>query len=133
MDTSFADITPLWDLSQANTFSQLADDDFLALLQKQFPASSSPTLNISGDFATHSIDPQDISRFSLPGFTPPSEDSSPSPPRNGDKHRDDDDDDGYNDRSDLKRKASEDDLEEGPNSKTQHTCEYPLRPRLQSV
>ncbi len=124
MDNNFADITPLWDLSQATTFSQLADDDFLALLQKQFPASTSPTLNLGTEFAPPSVDPNDISRFSLPSFNPPSEDSSPSPPQNqasSSRQRGDDDDE-Y--RSDLKRKASidEDDQEEGPSSKAQHTC-----------
>ncbi|KAF9019357.1 hypothetical protein BDZ89DRAFT_992594, partial [Hymenopellis radicata] len=124
MDNTFADITPLWDLSQATTFSQLADDDFLALLQKQFPASTSPTLNLGTEFAPPSVDPNDISRFSLPSYNPPSEDSSPSPPQNqasSSRQRSEDDDE-Y--RSDLKRKASidEDDLEEGPSSKAQHTC-----------
>jgi AP-1-like transcription factor len=123
MDNTFADITPLWDLSQATTFSQLADDDFLALLQKQFPASTSPTLNLGTEFAPPSVDPNDISRFSLPSYNPPSEDSSPSPPQNqasSSRQRSEDDDE-Y--RSDLKRKASidEDDLEEGPSSKAQHT------------
>lgn len=117
MDLSFADITPPWDLSQATTFSQLADEEFLALLQKQFPTSTSPTLTLSSDFAT-SVDPNDVSRYSMPSYNPPSEDSSPSPPRDS-QQRDDD----MSAERDLKRKASiDDDLDEGPSSKAQHTC-----------
>ncbi|KAK0446471.1 uncharacterized protein EV420DRAFT_1484108 [Desarmillaria tabescens] len=119
---SFPEITPLWDLSQATTFSQLADDDFLALLQKQFPSATNPP-SLSGDFA---VDPQNISRFSLPSLNPPSEDSSPSPPRSGEpsssaRIQDDDDSFVQGDTS-MKRKASSEDLEEGPSQKSQHTA-----------
>ncbi|KAG7450781.1 uncharacterized protein BT62DRAFT_535171 [Guyanagaster necrorhizus] len=120
---SFSEITPLWDLSQATTFSQLADDDFLALLQKQFPSAANPPSNLGGDFA---VDPQSISRFSLPSLNPPSEDSSPSPPRSGEPSssvRNQDDDDSFvQGDSALKRKASDEDLEEGPSQKSQHTA-----------
>ncbi|KAF9455370.1 hypothetical protein BDZ94DRAFT_1230954 [Collybia nuda] len=104
--------TPLWDLSHASSFSQIADDDFLALLQKQFPTGNAAT---NYDY-TDGINPQNISRYSLPSITPPSEDSSPSPPNmNGD---------GGNDEGTdpvLKRKASDEDFEEGPSQKSQHT------------
>ncbi|KAJ6626976.1 hypothetical protein B0H10DRAFT_1997498 [Mycena sp. CBHHK59/15] len=111
MDT-YSDISPLWDLSQASSFSQLPDDDFLALLQKQFPTNTVP---FSADFGgVNGVDPQNISRYSLPSLTPPSVDSSPSPPQqSGSKSPDDD--------PALKRKASDDSLDEGPSQKSQHT------------
>lgn len=109
------DSTPLWDLSHATSFSQIADDDFLALLQKQFPTGNAAT---NYDY-TDGINPQNISRYSLPSITPPSEDSSPSPPNmNGDGGSD-----GGGDPV-LKRKASDEDFEEGPSQKSQHMCEY---------
>ncbi|KAJ7789461.1 hypothetical protein B0H14DRAFT_2472064 [Mycena olivaceomarginata] len=112
MDTYPTEISPLWDLSQASSFSQLPDDDFLALLQKQFPTSAGPY----GDFGgmPNGVNPQTISRYPLPTLTPPSEDSSPSPPQqSGSKSPEDE--------HDLKRKASDDDLSDGPSQKTQHT------------
>lgn len=118
---SYPGVTPLWDLSQATTFSQLPDDDFLALLQKQFPNNS--------DFSTGvfqgSIDPQAIQPFALPGLSPPSDDSSPSPQsgnndrdsRSQSRHRGDAD----GDDSILKRKASADSFDDEPSQKNQHT------------
>jgi AP-1-like factor len=112
---AYSDISPLWDLSQASSFSQLPDDDFLALLSKQFPSAPG---NFSTDFTMNGVNPQTISRYPLPSLTPPSEDSSPSPPQqSGSKSPDDDND------HDLKRKASDDDFDdEGPSHKSQHTC-----------
>ncbi|KAJ6498001.1 hypothetical protein C8R47DRAFT_315670 [Mycena vitilis] len=113
MDSYSAGInSPLWDLSQASSFSQLPDDDFLALLQTQFPSAPD---NYSADFSSmKGVNPQTISRYPLPSLTPPSEDSSPSPPQDsGSKSPEDE--------HDLKRKASDDDFEEGPSSKSQHT------------
>ncbi|KAJ6569545.1 hypothetical protein B0H19DRAFT_1024730 [Mycena capillaripes] len=109
MDTYSADVSPLWDLSQASSFSQLPDDDFLALLQKQFPSSPQYT----ADF-TMGVNPLTISRYPLPSLTPPSEDSSPSPPQqSGSKSPEDE--------HDLKRKASDEDFDdEGPSQKSQH-------------
>ncbi|KAJ7924422.1 hypothetical protein B0H13DRAFT_1601749 [Mycena leptocephala] len=111
---AYSDISPLWDLSQASSFSQLPDDDFLALLSKQFPSAPG---NFSTDFTMNGVNPQTISRYPLPSLTPPSEDSSPSPPQqSGSKSPDDDND------HDLKRKASDDDFDdEGPSHKSQHT------------
>ncbi|KAG6902968.1 hypothetical protein C0995_008541 [Termitomyces sp. Mi166 len=101
--------TPLWDLSQASNFSQLADDDFLALLQKQFPIQDAGYVD--------SINPQSITRLPLPTMTPPSEDSSPSPPNLNDSGGNEEQVD-----SAPKRKASQGDLDdESPSSKTQHT------------
>lgn len=120
---SYSPVTPLWDLSQASNFSQLPDDDFLALLQKQFP-----TGNAGFDTSfNNGINPQSINRYSLPSLTPPSEDSSPSPPNMNDSNKpsptDDRDD---NSDSALKRKASDDDLSEGPSQKNQNTCMYTI-------
>ncbi|KAK7064788.1 BZIP family transcriptional factor [Favolaschia claudopus] len=108
MDTYASDISPLWDLSQATSFSQLPDDDFLALLQKQFPTNPGV---FSADFTMNGVNPQTISRYPLPSLTPPSEDSSPSPPQQNSPEDD----------HALKRKASNEDLEEGPSQKNQHT------------
>ena len=90
---TFVDNTPLWDLSHSSSFSRIDDDDFLALLQKQFP-----TVPHYPD----AINPQSLSHYS--------DDSSPSPPEHP-----------TNDDPALKRKASDDSLDEGPSQKTQHT------------
>jgi AP-1-like factor len=109
----FVDNPPLWDLSHASSFSQLADDDFLALLQKQFPTEGAP-VNSNTNYPD-AINPQNISRYSLASMTPPSEDSSPSPPNLNDTGNDEGADPA------LKRKASDDSMEGGPSQKTQHT------------
>ncbi|RDB29323.1 AP-1-like transcription factor [Hypsizygus marmoreus] len=111
---SYIDGTPLWDLSHASSFSQLADDDFLALLHKQFPTGNAA---VDGGFV-NGVNPQNISRYSLPSITPPSEDSSPSPPNTNN------DGGGNEDSGDpaLKRKASDEDFDEGPSQKAQHTA-----------
>ncbi|KAH8120736.1 hypothetical protein DFH11DRAFT_1500160 [Phellopilus nigrolimitatus] len=126
----------LWDLSLPPSLPSLADDEFIALLQKQFGANnakedSSPIVN---------IDPQNLSRVPpvRPIATPPSEDSSPSPPSASDlpTSRSRRESGAYGDESysrqsdreddpDLKRKASEDDLEDEPSHKSQHRCPFP--------
>lgn len=123
---SYPGVTPLpWDISSVDPtqFSQLPDDDFLALLQKQFP-------NSTDAFNPHSfnvgVDPQSIQPFPLHGLSPPSDDS-PSPPSNNESdsrsqsssRRPRADTDGEDPL--LKRKASQDSLEEEPNSKNPHT------------
>ncbi|KIJ21342.1 hypothetical protein PAXINDRAFT_164871 [Paxillus involutus ATCC 200175] len=124
---NYSTINSLWDLSQApSQFSQLPDDDFLALLQKQFP--SSITESNGNDPNDRSVNPQSIQtqQIPLPGLTPPSDDSSPSPPSNNDPgsrrqsvySRAND-----NEESALKRKASDDNMDPGPSSKNQHTSE----------
>jgi len=113
----FPSINNFWDLSQTpSQFSQLGDDDFLALLQKQFP-NTVPELNPA------SVNPQSIQKPPLPGLTPPSDDSSPSPPSNNSiNHQQSTFSRGNdNEESALKRKASDDDMEEGPSTKNQHT------------
>ncbi|KAF9242361.1 hypothetical protein BU15DRAFT_86923 [Melanogaster broomeanus] len=97
----YPSLNSLWDLAQApSQFSQLPDDDFLALLQKQFPASSAQK-----------------QQQPLPNLTPPSDDSSPSPPNASPIYSRAND----NEDSALKRKASDHDMDPGPSSKNQHT------------
>ena len=113
-------MTPFWDLSQASQFSQLPDDDFLALLQKQFPAVGGD-LAANNTFDRDSVNPRNVTSFPPPTFSPPSEESSPSPPSSSK-----DSTDGRNEEelgeTPLKRKASQDDLDnQGPSHKTQHT------------
>ena len=129
---SFDSVAPLWDFSQAPTsFSQLGDDDFLALLQKQFnPDIGTTALNSLGSLHD-GVDPSKLSNLPPPAPPPPlSDDSSPSPPS---MHSVNDSisscrqsgtyaaGDGDSDDHALKRKASDEDLEEGPSHKTQHT------------
>lgn len=121
---SFPDISPLWDLSQASSFSQLPDDDFLALLQKQFPTDSDHQPNFHVEGFNTAINPQSLTRYPLPTLTPPSEDSSPSPPNmNGNETRERSQSTNDDDPLDpaLKRKASDDDLDDEPSQKNQHT------------
>jgi len=73
----------LWDFSHSPSgFSQLADSDFLALLQKQFNPDPSNAYAIPHDGV---VDPSKITN--LPAAVPPtplSDDSSPSPPSTND-------------------------------------------------
>ncbi|KAF9014916.1 hypothetical protein BDQ17DRAFT_1418052 [Cyathus striatus] len=108
----FQEATPLWDLSHASNFSQLPDDDFLALLQKQFPP-----VNAEQSYAP-GVNPQSISQYPLPSLTPPSEDSSPSPPNLNSQDNSEEPE-----GSAPKRKASSEELQEGPSQKSQHTRE----------
>ncbi|KAL0577393.1 DNA-binding transcription factor yap1 [Marasmius crinis-equi] len=119
---SFTNSSPLFDLSQASTFSQLPDDDFLALLQKQFPGSAHNN-NLFGGF-DNAINPQSLSHFTLPTMSPSSENSSPSPPNTnkGDNKQSSEEAEEQSQESALKRKASDDDFEEGPSQKNQHTA-----------
>jgi hypothetical protein len=96
---------PLWDISQPASFSQLPDDDFLMLLQKQFPVANGNPAALAD-----AVNPQSITPFALPSLSPPSDESSPSSP-----HEDDYD-------PVLKRKASDDGFDDGPSPKSQNTC-----------
>ncbi|KZT24685.1 hypothetical protein NEOLEDRAFT_1242342 [Neolentinus lepideus HHB14362 ss-1] len=139
---TFNGIPSLWDLSQQPvSFSQLPDDDFLALLQKQFVSndshSSSPTTN-SSLFSLNSltspldsVDPQSLTRYSstngISGSPSSSDESSPSPPSfstdpSSRRQSAVFGSSGGQDAHDLKRKASaeEDDVEEGPSRKSAH-------------
>ncbi|KAI0089870.1 hypothetical protein BDY19DRAFT_89397 [Irpex rosettiformis] len=74
---SFINVDGFWDLPQhPSTFSSLPEDDFLALLQKQFPSSN----NIFDISPSDGVDPLNINPLGIPNPTPPSTDSSPSPP-----------------------------------------------------
>lgn len=110
---NYSSLNSMWDVAHTPAhFSQLPEDDFLALLHKQF----SPT--DSNDHSPESILNQN------PRQSPTSDDSSPSPPSNTDATsrrqsihaRPNDIDD-----ASLKRKASSDDMQPGPSSKNQHT------------
>lgn len=115
---AYENSTPHWDFSQTTSFSQLPDDDFLALLQKQFPAST----DTNPGLFTNGINPQNLTHLPLPALTPPSEDSSPSPPNvNTDQHPQVHPSPENEDPA-LKRKASFDSFDdEGPSQKSQHT------------
>ncbi|KAJ4485468.1 hypothetical protein J3R30DRAFT_1361700 [Lentinula aciculospora] len=118
---SFSNLAPLWDLSQATNFSQLPDEDFLALLQKQFPsAGQHGGYQTTGFQIGDGVNPQNISQYSLPSITPPSEDSSPSPSSNKQSPEETSPSEDSPD-SGLKRKASDEDLGEGPSQKSAHT------------
>ncbi|KAI0079065.1 hypothetical protein K474DRAFT_1592799 [Panus rudis PR-1116 ss-1] len=125
--------TTYWDLvGQPNGFSTIADDDFLALLHKQFPGTigNSPK---PLDHPPDGVDPQSISTFPLPNPSPPSSDSSsPSPPSAGDtpsrpqsgvfntptsEHP-------SLEESNLKRKASNEDMDSEPSHKSAHTSAF---------
>lgn len=132
----FANNVPLWDLSQS-TFPSLPDDDFLALLQKEFPNTNGGVpdfaaladLGADGTDGGHAdpdgINPQ-LTALSVPlagNQTPPlTDDSSPSPPASAQeppsatsrRHSGSYDSDG------LKRKASDDDLTDSGAHKHSH-------------
>jgi AP-1-like factor len=115
----------LWDFTRSPSgFSQIQDNDFLALLQKQFnnPDSSAPAAYpISHD----GVDPSKISNLPAPAPpTPLSDESSPSPPSITDhpssSRRPSTNSTTEQDGHELKRKASADDVmeEESPNQKS---------------
>ncbi|OJA13413.1 hypothetical protein AZE42_05945 [Rhizopogon vesiculosus] len=132
----FPAINSFWDLSQTpSQFSQLADDDFLALLQKQYP-NTLPDINPTD---TPGVNPQSIQKHPLPGLTPPSDESSPSPPSNnsidGSRSRRHSTFSRGNDSEEpaLKRKATDDAMQEGPSTKNQHTADDQTASRKGSV
>jgi AP-1-like transcription factor len=112
----------LWDFTRSSSLSQIQDNDFLALLQKQFADSSPPsTYPISHD----GVDPAKISNLPVPAPpTPLSDDSSPSPPSTTDhassSRRQSTNSTAEQDVHELKRKASLDDMEE--ESPSQKSC-----------
>ncbi|KAI0252656.1 hypothetical protein BJV78DRAFT_1200196 [Lactifluus subvellereus] len=102
----------LWDFSQSpSAFSQLAENDFLALLQNQF----SPDLSASNAYAVphDGVDPSKITNLPAPAPPPPlSDESSPSPPSFNDNasssRRQSTVSNGEPETPELKRKASSD-------------------------
>lgn len=127
----FDSITPLWDFSQSDPshFANLADDDFLAMLSKQFGTDASlPNQSLdSFTLPESAIDPSKLTNLPAPVPPPPlSDDSSPSPPSMNDSGSRRQSAVYGDDREDsLKRKASDDeDFEEGPSHKNPHlSCE----------
>jgi len=131
----FGGVQSFWDLSsQPNTFSALPDDDFLAFLEKQFPTSvgNNGLTTFDSANAPEVIDPQSLSRYPLPSTSPPSSDSSPSPPSINTEHSPSRRQSGtFNtpassvptdqDEQGLKRKASDDSISGEPTHKSQHT------------
>ena len=112
-----------WDFSpSSSTFSQLAENDFLALLQKQFDPDLIPAdaYTIPHD----GVDPTKISSLTAAAPPPPlSDDSSPSPPSTTDhlssSRRQSTNSNNEQDSPELKRKASDDGLdEESPSQKS---------------
>ncbi|KAF5392563.1 hypothetical protein D9757_002110 [Collybiopsis confluens] len=122
MDSYPSSLAPLWDLGQATNFSQLADDDFLALLQKQFSSTAQTPDYHPAPFG-NGVNPQNISQYALPSVTPPSEDSSPSPSAADNSNKQSPEASILDDPTDsrLKRKASDEDLDEEPSQKSAHT------------
>ena len=118
----------LWDFSRSPSgFNQLPDNDFLALLQKQFsnPDTSAPSpYPISHD----GVDPSKITNLPTPAPPPPlSDDSSPSPPSTTDhvssSRRQSTNSTVEQDAHELKRKASLDAMEdESPSQKSCMCC-----------
>ncbi|KAI5991295.1 hypothetical protein F5J12DRAFT_467957 [Pisolithus orientalis] len=124
-----SDYTNLWNLASApSQFSQLPEDELLALLQKQFQPISHGAVTPSDSNKDGNVDPVSITKLSLSGVTPSTDDSSPSPsannvdsvsrrqshssyPRQGNNHAQGDE------TPALKRKASDDDLDEEHNPK----------------
>lgn len=117
---------PFWDISQTPmTLSQIADDDFLTLLQKQFPTDVQAPFDLSfpGYNNPTGVNPQSLSDYTIPISQPTSSssDSSNSPAST------------INDNDDrpLKRKASDERMDVEPTPKTVHTgtsrpTSYPL-------
>ena len=115
----------LWDFARTPSGFTLPDNDFLALLEKQFnPDTSSPnTYAVSPD----GVDPSKITNLPAPAPPPPlSDDSSPSPPSTTDRvsssRRQSTNSAAEQDSHELKRKASPDDMEE--DSPSQKSCMY---------
>jgi len=120
----------LWDFTRSPSgLSQIQDNDFLALLHKQFNADSSTTTTTSAYPISHDgVDPSKITNLPVP--TPPtplSDDSSPSPPSTTDhgssSRRQSTNSTAEQDIHELKRKASLDFMEEeSPSQKSCSSC-----------
>lgn len=117
----------LWDFTRSPSgLSQIQDNDFLALLQKQFNTDSSTTsaYPISHD----GVDPSKITNLPAPAPpTPLSDESSPSPPSITDQpsssRRPSTNSTAEQDGHELKRKASLDVMEEeSPSQKSCSSC-----------
>lgn len=133
-----------WDSNLPSSITSLDENEFLLLLQKQFPVVNAEPID-PGVLAKAKPDdvganPQSISKFHLPNTTSPlSTDSSPSPPSANDDNVSFNGSDGNNntsagqskqatpptDEDHHKRKASADDFDDEingqPSAKSQHT------------
>ncbi|KZT68782.1 hypothetical protein DAEQUDRAFT_309680 [Daedalea quercina L-15889] len=133
----FGGVQSFWDLSQQpNTFSALPDDDFLAFLEKQFPTSvgNGGLTTFDGVPAPEVVDPQSLTRYPIPNNSPPSSDSSPSPPSVNTEHSPSRRQSGVfntpvstsgsaeQEEQGLKRKASDESISGEPTHKSQHTA-----------
>ncbi|KAI6137035.1 hypothetical protein F5141DRAFT_1078205, partial [Pisolithus sp. B1] len=125
-----SDYSGLWNLaSTPSQFSQMPEDEFLALLQKQFQPISHELDTSTDSNKDGNTDPLSTTQLSLSGVSPTTDDGSPSPSTNnvdslsrrqsrssylhqGDNHAQGDE------TPALKRKASDDDLDEEHNSKS---------------
>jgi AP-1-like transcription factor len=123
--------------------SSLDENDFLLLLQKQFPPVNAAPIDpgvLAKAKPDMAADPQSLSKFQLPNSNSPlSTDSSPSPPSANDDNASFNGSDGINNTSagqskqasppveedHHKRKASADDFDDEingqPSAKSQHT------------
>lgn len=111
----------VWDIDNTPDSANIVDHDLFQLLQKQYlPLPPNPPIPTYPSFMD-SVNPQNLSMFSLPNMTPSStsEDSSPSPPITHQESPQD----AFSDDPTLKRKASTDVLESEPNNKNQHISE----------
>lgn len=147
---TFNDTNAVWDLPLSQSLPSIADDEFIALLQKQFGVNPdqidknlfSPVKDASAAPPLANIDPHNLTtRLPTPPATstPSSEDSSPSPPSmpadtsSGTRSKRQsgvyafENGNGANDKSSddepaPKRKAGSEDLDDEPDPKSQHTC-----------
>ena len=130
--TTFNNGDTLWDMALPPSLPSLADDDFLALLQKQFDANNDnankqPAANVP---QTTNIDPSALRSFPHEA-SPPLSDDSPSPPSARDMSRSRRESGAFGeantsqqqnatDDDNLKRKADEDDYDDDTDGKTPH-------------
>lgn len=117
---SYPEIPAIWDLTES---VHPGEQDFFEILKQFAPVPASGPISGFPTF-TDSVNPQNLSLFSLSNPTPSStsEDSSPSPPTTYQETPQD----GNAEDLTLKRKASTDKLESEPNNKAQHTSEAHL-------
>jgi AP-1-like transcription factor len=115
----------LWDFTRSPSgFSQIQDNDFLSLLQKQFN-NADPSTPDAFPISHDGVDPSKINNLPAPAPpTPLSDDSSPSPPSTTDhassSRRQSTTSTVEQEGHELKRKASPDVMEE--ESPSQKSC-----------
>lgn len=105
----FEGTTGLWNFSDPVNYTQMPNEEFLNMLNKQFPISA-PHPNPPSLGASYNGAQSQAVRTSLSSLSPPSEDSSPSPTNSNHDYED------AEGTAPPKRKAA-DDHGEGPSSK----------------